>query len=340
MINLKQLLLKLINTNQPIARKVTQSKVISLIDSPITFTCTSVNSIGYIYSERLPEICVLDQDITITVSVTCNGYTSTFTGTYTVGETDPYTIDTSITGSSNTYKLLVDPSYYSNEANDIYIDFDLALAPYSSTVVTETITINSATLTLDQYWEYYPESKANRAYPPGSLYLTTTNTNPSTTLGGNWKLVESVSEPYFYRHNTANADNDVLTWNTTNVWKGADYPNWVVYTLLEGQLFLSFGIYPKVAVSDSSLTWFSINQSDTGRLSTSYAYYGGFCHGDNKGVIGTGNVQAASATSHDFATNIKKSYSADTAHKLEGSVIMRGYSGEQYRNRWHWVRYF
>lgn len=340
MINLKQLLLKLINTNQPIARKVTQSKVISLINSPVTYTCTKSSDTGILYRGSLFPECVLNQDITVTAAVVCNGRSTTLTGTYTVGDIGSFPTDVSIAGASNTYKLMIESYYDYYSFGEGYLNVNIYLFPFSSTITTETITINSATLTLDQYWEYYPESKANRAYPIGSLYLTTTNTNPGTILGGNWKLVESISEPYFYRYNTPNANNEVLTWNTTNVWKGANYPNWVVYTLLDGQLFLSFGIYPKVAVSDSSLTWFSINQSSTGRLSTSYAYYGAFCHGDNKGVIGTGNVSSSSATSHDFATNIKKSYSADTAHKLEGSVIMRGYSGEQYRNRWCWVRCF
>ena len=54
---------------------------------------------------------------------------------------------------------------------------------------------------------------ADTWYPIGSYYITKTNTNPSSIVGGTWNLVHKT----FKQDTTYNNPNNCFTFNTTNV---------------------------------------------------------------------------------------------------------------------------
>lgn len=72
--------------------------------------------------------------------------------------------------------------------------------------------ISASTTSPDEWTDaQYPSAKTllNIAHPIGSIFTTSTNTNPSTTLGGTWELVDKAYKGSFMYINAAD-------WTATN----------------------------------------------------------------------------------------------------------------------------
>lgn len=93
----------------------------------------------------------------------------------------------------------------------------------------------------------------NLIYPVGSVYTTSTNTNPSSTLGGTWSLIDKK-----FAYASLDAANCV-TLNSTNCSEVAGK-----IIRMEHTLWFYISFVPKVAITDSTLAMFTFKLDSLG----------------------------------------------------------------------------
>ena len=105
-----------------------------------------------------------------------------------------------------------------------------------------------------------------KAHPVGSCVITTTNTDPSLTLGGTWTLIDK-------RFSQANGT-DGITWNNTNTRdgesSGTTVPRTFDWARSDHTVWLRFRWHNKVAYSDDDM---EIATIDMGAIGFSIAGY-------------------------------------------------------------------
>lgn len=105
-------------------------------------------------------------------------------------------------------------------------------------------------------------NKLDNIYPIGSVYITSTNTNPSAKLGGTWELVDKEFTVY------KNGEEGVQ--KTTNV------NSITVVVIRQGHsVFIRASYIPSVNLTDATIELFAFKQSTFGlkKLDAYYARY-------------------------------------------------------------------
>lgn len=101
-------------------------------------------------------------------------------------------------------------------------------------------------------------------YPVGSVYLSSSNTNPSETFGGTWKLVDKEFKPQIL------SGEEIFTINTTNV---SELSN--AYCVLSGHnLHLRIYIKNKVAFGEAALQLGTVHFANIGVTRLPITVYG------------------------------------------------------------------
>lgn len=144
-------------------------------------------------------------------------------------------------------------------------------------------------------------------YPVGSVYINTTNTNPSGTLGGTWTLIHKGFQYQIV--------NDPVTFNSTNTQNGAS-----VAILNGNQIELRMTFAPKVELNDSTVAIGQLELADIG-LTGKYGEYivymndaaGGFAMLQ---ISNTGAITSVDTVTKSNATTIDDGASIDTGKAI------------------------
>lgn len=98
-------------------------------------------------------------------------------------------------------------------------------------------------------------------YPVGSTYVTRTNSNPSSYLGGTWTLVDKgyAMRSLVYDSADPSHTDDIASINTTNTSRGRV---WV--TLSDHTINILIIFLGKVAITDGALTWLTLKLANMG----------------------------------------------------------------------------
>ena len=127
------------------------------------------------------------------------------------------------------------------------------------------------------YWgkikEYVAKMLMER-HPVGSVYITNTNSNPSSYLGGTWTLIKRVFE-------NKTVDN-VITWSATNVVSGSGQ---CAFWLRDTRVTFRIRFTNKVAVSDTTLVMGTIDLSKIGMNGLYYGTYVALDDTANSGIM-------------------------------------------------------
>lgn len=165
-------------------------------------------------------------------------------------------------------------------------------------------------------------------YPVGSVYVTNTNTNPSSTFGGGtWSLIHK-------RFKYQIVEN-VITFNTTNTQSGTS-----VAVINGEQIEIRLSFANKVDLTDAVITIGQLNLADIG-LSGKYAEYTSFFADAGNGiaflqVTNTGIIQTQEVVPKGTATTIPATTSTGQARLSvmfgQGSML------DSFCDEFHWLR--
>lgn len=130
----------------------------------------------------------------------------------------------------------------------------------------------------------------NICYPINSCYITTTNTNPSTTIGGTWELIDKL-----FAEQTLSGSS-LFTINTTNVTSLSS-----MYAVLSGhQIHIRLIITNKVACGETNVEIGTLNLAKIGVTNLALTAYGvGQSDGSNAIPIFTLNNGSGKLTNTD-----------------------------------------
>lgn len=141
----------------------------------------------------------------------------------------------------------------------------------------------------------------NMIYPVGSVYVTSTNTNPSSTLGGTWTLTD---KEFGY---ASFAVADIFTVNSTNLTS-------IKGTIIRNNHFFTvyFTLTPKVAITDTTLQMGTFSLSNLGVSALPSQAYSSMTDGGNSvftfsingsGVLSTTDVMVRGSSTASLATS-------------------------------------
>lgn len=126
------------------------------------------------------------------------------------------------------------------------------------------------------------DSIINKSHPVNSVLITSTNTNPSSTLGGTWELfdkgfkqkVETFSTDYVTLNENCSAVSGNIYWHNSRIW-------------------MNISFTPTVALTDSTLQMFTFDLSKLGitGFAISNNYFSSMSDGGN--VVVTYRITAA-----------------------------------------------
>lgn len=106
------------------------------------------------------------------------------------------------------------------------------------------------------------EGGLNAVYPIGSIVATSTNTNPSTELGGTWELIDKEFK------SEASSSDDLFTANSTNCELSSCY-----YTRSGHSLQIRLNFTNKVALTDSAVDLGNFNYDELGITTMPFGLY-------------------------------------------------------------------
>lgn len=165
-------------------------------------------------------------------------------------------------------------------------------------------------------------------YPVGSVCITSTNTNPSTTFGGGtWSLTHKRFKYQIVE--------DVITFNTTNTQSGDS-----VAVINGEQIEIRLTFAPKVELNDSTIAIGQLNLADIG-LTGKYSEYVPFFADGGNGiaylqVTNTGVIQTQDVVTKTSGGTIPASTSTGQARLSvmfgQGSMV------DSFCDEFHWVR--
>lgn len=107
--------------------------------------------------------------------------------------------------------------------------------------------------------------RAAVAYPVGSIYISSTNSNPSSLFGGSWELINKTFTPISVN------DNSIITYNTTNASAATLHLNRAGNTIT-----FRIAITPTVDLTDTSIPLGQLDLEKIGVtsiFSTNLSYY-------------------------------------------------------------------
>lgn len=134
---------------------------------------------------------------------------------------------------------------------------------------------------------YLITDSATVAYPVGAVYVSSTNTNPSSTLGGTWELIDKGFE-CFWKESSDSADGFFTPSSNIN-------DGWQIAITRSGHTIrLRIRINPSVEVADTSVSLGTINLGSIGITRITY--------GPNNIVAGTDAGNAVALASIDYST--------------------------------------
>lgn len=175
---------------------------------------------------------------------------------------------------------------------------------------------------------------ADTYFPVGTIYITKSNTNPGTIVGGTWELKHRFSE---LTSNVSNPNN-CFTFNSTNTTKGT-----FRVTYRENTAWVKCTYLPRVNISDSGYVIgvlstaiggvFYANPCIPGFQDGSYGYMVMGYHGATSGTVSTANLAISDLISYSGAST----YGTSSTVTLCFPVLMPNIQNE-YCDEWHWVR--
>lgn len=97
--------------------------------------------------------------------------------------------------------------------------------------------------------------RAAVAYPVGSIYISSTNSNPSSLFGGSWELINKSFAPF----QDSKSDSTYISYNTTNASAAS------ATFIRNGQtITLRISVTPKVDLSDTTIVLGQLNLTNLG----------------------------------------------------------------------------
>lgn len=171
------------------------------------------------------------------------------------------------------------------------------------------------------------ETLLDLVYPVGSVYINSTNTNPSGTLGGTWELIH---QRFAYQ-----IVEDPVTFNTTNTQSGDS-----VAVINDDSIQLRLSFAPKVAIGDTTIEIGQLNLASIG-LTGKYAEYVPFFADGGNGIAylqitNAGLIQTQDVITKTSGGTIPASTSAGQARCTlmfgQGSMV------DSFCNEFHWLR--
>ena len=164
-------------------------------------------------------------------------------------------------------------------------------------------------------------------YPVGSVYISSTNTDPSGTLGGTWTLTH---KRFAYQ-----IIEDPVTFNTTNTQSGDS-----VAVINGEQIELRLSFAPKVDLTDSTIAIGQLNLAQIG-LTGKYAEYAPFFADAGNGiaylqVTNTGVIQTQDVVTKASGGTIQASTS--TGQARVSLMFGQGSMMDSFCDEFHWKR--
>ena len=146
------------------------------------------------------------------------------------------------------------------------------------------------------------ESLLNQMYPVGAEYITATNMNPGTWLGGTWELFDKEFEDKIFTHSSGVLSG--ITWNSTNVAANSSSTQRIIGVRRSGHTLKVYASwYAKTAMKDGEIQWFTMALSTFGINKGVFANHQGTIN-DTGAAIGMSNLSLFNAaTSITYTTD-------------------------------------
>lgn len=171
------------------------------------------------------------------------------------------------------------------------------------------------------------ETLLDLLYPVGSVYISSTNTNPSGTLGGTWQLLH---KRFAYQ-----IIEDPITFNTTNTQSGDS-----VAVINGEQIELRLSFAPKVELNDSAIAIGQLNLAQIG-LTGKYGEYIPFLADGGNGIAimyvsNTGAIQTQDVITKTSGGTIPASTS--TGQARVSLMFAQTSMMDSFCDEFHWKR--